>query len=129
VDVDIVEVRRLGRKNDKADSKRPLMITFTNDWDQRKVFNSLNKLKGAAPTYKNLRITNDLSRDEIKKLITEAKNLTAQDSGENFFIVRNKEILKVKRRKQQATVSANQPTAEKAAGGAEDQPQPQTSRA
>ena len=108
VDVDVMEVRRLGRRNNE-DPKRPLLISFANDWDQRKVVNSLYRLKNAAPVYRNLRVTNDLSKEErteFKQLVQEAKNLTALDKGGNFFyIVRNKEIMKVKRRPAAATTT------------------------
>ena len=101
VQSEVMEVRRLGKKMDTENPRRPLLVTFANEWEKRKVVDSLYKLKNAAAAFKAIRITEDLpkeERDEIKKLIEEAKNLTAKDSGNFFYIVRNKKILKVQRR-------------------------------
>ena len=58
------------------------------------------KLKKATAEIRNLRISPDRSlkeREEVRKLVTKAKNLNDQEQGNYVYLVRRTQILKVKK--------------------------------
>lgn len=93
-------VSRLG-KYDVNRRKRPLHVGFTDKKGKMELFKNIRALQGN-PEYTNVSITNDLTkeqREQEKKLLLEAKNLT--DSGRGIFKVRGppwaRKVIQVKR--------------------------------
>ena len=75
-ELETVEVTRLGKKTNPDDA-RPLRIKLNNKLDKLKLFDSLGKLRVADTPFKSLSIADDMTqreREEVKKLVTEAKN-------------------------------------------------------
>ena len=72
----------LGKKNDEATTNRPLLVSFDNQKDVNEIMKNLRKLKDAEDKIKNLRIGPDRSlkkREEVRKLIAKAKNLSKKE--------------------------------------------------
>ncbi len=68
---------RLGKKPDDGKS-RPLKVVFNSKEDKKKVMTRLGKLKDAEQEFKQISITDDLSKEEqdlIRKKVLEAKEL------------------------------------------------------
>ena len=116
ITTEILDIRRLGRRpqqqqeqqtsqaasNKTDDVSRPLLLSFSSEQEVKKVQDSLKHLKNADEKMYRLRITPDMTqnqREEVRKLVTDAKNMTAQEKGEFVYVVRGTEIKKVKRRK------------------------------
>ena len=108
---DIEACQRLGKKAQKEQSEggdpetnspRPLMVKMKKEQDVKAVMDNLKHLKDAEQEINRLRITPDRNlqeREQIRCLVTEAKNLTAKEKGEFVHLVRGKEIIRVKARK------------------------------
>jgi len=106
VEEDITKVIRLGRRDDTtAKHARPLMVKLEGRHQKNLVMENLSKLKHADAKYKAVKVSHDLTpkeRDEIKALVVEAKDKTAQEtSGEWIHVVRGKpehmKIIRVRR--------------------------------
>ena len=103
IGTDIIDVARLGRKRDtEGPQKRPLMISLGSNMERLRVMSRLRNLKDAEPCFNRIRVACDLSkedREQIRKLVQEAKNLTMADETQKWrYIVRGKEIRKVHKR-------------------------------
>ena len=97
-DKQIVKTIRLGRKTDE-DINRPLLVSFNTEQDVIEINRKLPKLKEATAEIKNLRISPDRSlieREEVRNLVTKAKNLNDPEEGNYVYLVRGTQILKVK---------------------------------
>ena len=104
--VDIIEITRLGNAiNDQEGRKRPLKITFSSSEQRIIVMSKLRNLKNAEKCYNKIRVTSDMNRserEEVRRLVDEAKNLTAQEKTQEWIhIVRDKKIIRVHRRQHQ----------------------------
>ena len=67
---------RLGKKNDRATTNRPLLVSFDNEKDVSEIMKIWNKLKDAEYKIKNLRIGPDRSlkeREQVRRLIAKSK--------------------------------------------------------
>ena len=101
---------RLGKRemtqtesNTQTPKHRPLRVTLTNQSEVAEVMSKLYKLKDASPLMNNVRISQDLNlqeREEIRALVTEAKNRTRTEKGDYMHIVRDKKIIRVRARNQ-----------------------------
>ena len=109
VQADVQEYYRLGKKEQKsneADARpptpRPLKVSFNTEQDVQNIMKNLHKLGDASPALNQVRVTPDRNlkeREEVRKLVEEAKNRTAKETGDFVHIVRGKEIIRVKNRK------------------------------
>ena len=82
----ILNVTRIGKMDENK--KRPIKVCFHNDFEKRKFFAKLYKLKDAEEKYKNVQVQHDLSqeeRDVIKKLVKEAEKKNEQEKPVNFL--------------------------------------------
>ena len=84
------KVTRVGRKPLRSSSKcRPVKIIFKNVEEKYACLSNAYKLKDAEPELRGLSITHDLTqnqRDELSKLLTEAKNKNELESAKNSQI-------------------------------------------
>ena len=104
--IEVAQAVRLGKW--EATKNRPLRITLTDKADVRKVHLSLYKLRDAEHPYCDVSIAHDLTvaeREELKKLVAEAKENTQYDMSGNWdYKVRSRgphwdpKIVKLKKR-------------------------------
>ena len=98
---------RLGRKKEVEAgqddvSKRPLKVSFKSERDTEAVLKSLYKMRDAPDELNLIRVSPDRNlkeREELRKRVQQAKNLTAQETGDFMHVVRGKDIIRVRRRK------------------------------
>jgi hypothetical protein len=79
---------RLGKRDQ---NNRPLMVQCREKTLKNRVMESLHKLKNAAPKFRNISVTHDLTineRAECKSLLLEAKDKQTQETGEYLWRVR-----------------------------------------
>ena len=91
---------RLGKKNDEATTNRPLLVSFDNKKDVNEIMKNLNKLKDAKYKIKNRRIGPDRSlkeREEVRRLIAKAKNLSEKEQGDYVHLVRGLQMMRMKK--------------------------------
>ena len=129
IETEVIEHHRLGkrfkevRSNEaapggsavlQAQTKRPLKVVLKDETDREKVLANLSKLRDATPELKSLRISPDLNlteRNEVRRLVALAKNLTQEEEGEYRHIVKGMNIIRVKAKKtttQETPQEANQ---------------------
>ena len=83
---DIVDMKRLGKKT--ADSDRPTIVKFRDEYVKARLMTNLSELKNAVAPYNQMRVQHDMTpseRENEKKLINEAKEKSAMDE-EIFFL-------------------------------------------
>ena len=94
----MVKTIRIGRKTDE-DINRPLLVSLNTDVIE--INRKSPKSKEATAEIRNLRISPDRSlkkREEVRNLVTKAKNLNGQEEGNYVYLVRGTQILKVKKK-------------------------------
>ena len=105
---DIVKLYRLGRWSEDESTIRPLLVGFSHILPKTTVMNNLRQLKQADQRFKTVSISNDLTpkqREEIKKLVADAKRDHAANSSEDegnfrFLVVgqgQRKRVIKVRK--------------------------------
>jgi len=105
---DIVKMYRLGRWTGDGSVPRPLLVGFSQVEMKSSVMGALRQLKEADDRFKNVSISNDLTpkqRDEIKKMLADAKKEHAENSSEDegnfrFLVVghgHRKRVIKVRK--------------------------------
>jgi len=105
---DIEKMYRLGRWSENDDKVRPLLVTFQNTELKDHVEANLRNLKHTVDKFKGVGISKDLNpkeRQEIKDLISDAKNehsANSSESAENFrFLVvgkgQRRKVIKIKK--------------------------------
>ena len=81
LDINTIEVKRLGEH--KPATTRPLLVKFVTEDGKKKLYKNISNLKNS--NLQALSIQNDLTkseREELKKLVTDAKELEHQSGGE-----------------------------------------------
>ena len=105
---DIVKLYRLGRWSEDESTIRPLLVGFSHILPKTTVMNNLRQLRQADQRFKTVSISNDLTpkpREEIKKLVADAKRDHAANSSEDegnfrFLVVgqgQRKRVIKVRK--------------------------------
>ena len=100
---EIVDVKRLGRKT--QGEIRPVVVTFKEEQSKARLMTSLYNLRDADAPYKTMRVQHDLTpaeREQEKKLVQEARELTLNEQENFFYVVRglpgNRKIVRVQKR-------------------------------
>ena len=81
---------------------RPLLVKMNTVEETELVMKNLKNLKEPGPELQNLRISPDRSlneRQELKVLVMKAKNLNTSERGDYIHIVRDKQVLRVRKNK------------------------------
>lgn len=105
---DIIKMYRLGRWSGDGSVPRPLLVGFSQVDMKSRVMGALRQLKEADQRFKNVSISNDLTpkqREEIKKLLADAKKEHADNSSEDegnfrFLVVghgHRKRVIKIRK--------------------------------
>ena len=105
---DIIKMYRLGRWSGDGSAPRPLLVGFSQVDMKSRVMGALRQLKEADQRFKNVSISNDLTpkqREEIKKLLADAKKEHADNSSEDvgnfrFLVVghgHRKRVIKIRK--------------------------------
>ena len=99
---DIVDMKRLGKKT--ADSDRPTIVKFRDEHVKARLMTNLSELKIAEAPYNQMRVQHDMTpseRENEKKLINEAKEKSAMDEENFFYVVRglpgNRKVARVQK--------------------------------
>lgn len=90
---DIIKVFRLGAKKDDNERPRPILVQLGSRLAKNLIMENLNRLKHADGQYKKVIISHDMTqkeREECKALVMEAKEKTANESGEWIHVVRGR---------------------------------------
>ena len=85
----IIKTLRLGRYEPDRVNPRPLKVTFENAEQREKLLTNLNNLKEADEDLRKLSISPDMSketRNEIKKMVEEAKEKSRNSDGKIFRV-------------------------------------------
>lgn len=88
---DIVKVVRLGRNTDNIDRPRPLLVQLGGRMAKNLVMENLSRLQHADSQFKKIIVSHDMTkmeREECKVLVAEAKEKTANESGDWIYVVR-----------------------------------------
>jgi hypothetical protein len=83
---DITKVTRLGRRGEKGDASRPLLVQLNGCLPKNLIMENLSKLKNAEKIQEGHRITrhDKKERESCRAMVEEAKIKTTQDSSEEW---------------------------------------------
>ena len=85
------DIKRTFRLGGNKDTTRPMMIEFASRSTKNLIMENLNKIKQLDDEFQNIVVSHDLTKDQREqriKLVAEAKQKQANDSGEYIYRVK-----------------------------------------